>query len=111
MLSTRAVHLRGVSQCLRHVLREPTGAARLLAPARQAGTVYAPSLRIGSFMVVDEADRLRLRSSGIRRGCGSTLIHEKMERGDGGQEEDARMEGLAVTGAGHVHAHAGYDDG
>jgi hypothetical protein len=100
-----------LANALRHALRQHTRAPRLLAPARQAGTVYAPSLRVGSFMVVDEANRLRLRSSGIRRGCGSTLIHEKIERGEDGQEEDARMEGLAVTGAGDVHAQAGYDDG
>jgi hypothetical protein len=66
-LSTRAIHLRGFSQYLWHPLREHARATSLLAPARHASTVYVPSLRIDSFMVVHEAVRLRMRSSGIRR--------------------------------------------
>jgi hypothetical protein len=65
-----------------------TRAARLLATAREAGAVDAPPLRIGPFMVVDEANGLGLgrgrgsssfRSS-IRGRRGSTLIHEKVQR-------------------------------
>jgi hypothetical protein len=60
-------------------------------------------------MVVDEANGLGLRSSSssIRRSRGSTLIHEKDERGEDEQDEDARIDGPGRTGAGGEGASSG----
>jgi hypothetical protein len=76
--------------CACRAYRSFARAARLLAPTCQASCVDPAPLRIRSFVVIYKANRLWLRrnssgsgSSSMRRSCGSTLIHGRIEWGQG----------------------------